>query len=369
MKVLQIRSAFEDNGPGSQSLSIANELRDRGHVVEFCSSKCVMKEKINEAGFVFNELSCLERTKRGVTDLIRSILSVRKLIQKRSVDVIHAHNAYTAIVSYISTLLLMRSVVICHSVRGVELRPKYQWRNWIYKKYPIHIFAVSQFTKELLVKFGAKESNIVVTYNGVNLTKFDKNKTTSVKIRTEFCIPKENIIIGHVGAMSTNTKGQHILIEAFSRLCNKYSNISLIVVGDGSSLVDFKNLAIKLNVQDRVIFPGRRFDIPDFQSAFDIFCLTSIWGEMFPNAILEAMAMGNPWIGSDISGLSELTAGGRAGKVIEPGNVAALQRELDLLILNKAERARRGREAYQEVVAKFTIQKVVDRMECIYQIK
>ena len=36
------------------------------------------------------------------------------------------------------------------------------------------------------------------------------------------------------------------------------------------------------------------------QAAFDIFCLNSIWGEMFPNAILESMSMGNPWVGSDM---------------------------------------------------------------------
>jgi glycosyltransferase involved in cell wall biosynthesis len=368
MKILQIRSGFEDNGPGSQSLTIATELRNRGHSVEFAASDCVMINQIEKSEFIFNKLDSLSRNKRNIFTFIQSIILLRKLIKNKSIDIVHAHNAASAITVFIACISIRKKIKVFHSVRGIELRTelRYRWRNWIYRFYPMHIFAVSQFTKNELIALGVNKKNITVTYNGVNLKKFSLANADENKIKNEFNIPHENIIIGHVGAMSTNTKGQHILINSFARLVKEYSNITLICVGDGKSKSSFEALVKELDLGNEVIFTGRRFDIPDMQAAFDIFCLNSIWGEMFPNAILEAMSMGNPWVGSDISGLPELTADNKAGVVVPPGDIDALYEELKTLIISKEERDRRGSFAHKEVLNRFTISKVVDRIEKAY---
>ena len=46
MKIMQLRGEFTDNGPGSQTLTIAEELRKRGHDVIFCASGGKLTEKI-----------------------------------------------------------------------------------------------------------------------------------------------------------------------------------------------------------------------------------------------------------------------------------------------------------------------------------
>ena len=46
MNILQLRGEFTDNGPGSQTLTIAEELRRRGHNVSFCSSGGKLTDKI-----------------------------------------------------------------------------------------------------------------------------------------------------------------------------------------------------------------------------------------------------------------------------------------------------------------------------------
>ena len=368
LNILHLRSGFEDNGPGSQSLTIATELRRRGHQVEFAAGGGVMSKKIIEAGFGYTEMPHLARTRRTPLNFVKAVLSLRRLISHNGIDIIHAHNAATALTAYIAQLFVTKRVRVLHSVRGIELRPdlRYRWRNWIYRMYPPHIFAVSQFTKRELIKIGARSKDITVTYNGVDLEKFNMTRISSSDIREEFNIPAENIVLGHVGAMSTNTKGQHILIQAFSDLLETHKNITLVIVGDGKCLSEFKELATSLGVSDHVIFTGRRFDIPKLQAAFDIFCLTSIWGEMFPNAILEAMAMGNPWVGSAISGLPELTVDGRGGIVVPPGDVPALRSALESLIISKSKRVQMGRACYEDVSSRLTIEKVVDTVEQQY---
>ena len=51
MNILQLRGEFTDNGPGSQTLTIAEELRRRGHNVSFCSSGGKLTDKIKSKKF------------------------------------------------------------------------------------------------------------------------------------------------------------------------------------------------------------------------------------------------------------------------------------------------------------------------------
>ncbi len=63
--VLQIRSHFTNNGPGSQSLTISNLLRERGYNVVFCSAGGDMDEKIKNQGFNHLKSNSLMRLKRN----------------------------------------------------------------------------------------------------------------------------------------------------------------------------------------------------------------------------------------------------------------------------------------------------------------
>jgi glycosyltransferase involved in cell wall biosynthesis len=114
------------------------------------------------------------------------------------------------------------------------------------------------------------------------------------------------------------------------------------------------------------LFVGRRFDAPRLLAAADIYCLPSVAGEFFPNSIVEAMAMGKPWVGSDIAGLSELTAEGGAGLLVPVGDVDGLAQRLHTLATDERLRAEMGRRARAEVEQRFTIVRVVDRVLAAY---
>jgi glycosyltransferase involved in cell wall biosynthesis len=123
-----------------------------------------------------------------------------------------------------------------------------------------------------------------------------------------------------------------------------------------------EHTAVRLGISDKVIFLGRRLDVPPLVAAMDIYCLASIRGEFFPNSIVEAMAMGKPWVGSDIAGLSELTAEGGAGTVVPIGDVTALTAELHRYLSSPELRASMGARARREVLDRFAIERVVDRV-------
>lgn len=264
---------------------------------------------------------------------------------------------------------MRRKIQITHSVRGMEIRKGYKWRNWIYKMYPATFFAVSDFTKKMLMDAGVKEEHIVVTYNGVDIDRFNPISVSGEKIRKELNISPNTILIGQIGAfgqIGRYGKGQNRLIEAISYLKQQYTNFQVVLVGDGETRSVCEELARNLKVDDIVHFMGYRRDIPQIQAALDIVVLASENGEMFPNALLEAMAMGNPWIASRLSGIPEMSEDGKNGLLAIPKDSRDLADKIELLISNKEKRERMGRHGYMTVREKYTIGAICDKIEKVY---
>lgn len=366
MNILQIRGDFSDNGPGSQMLAISEELRNRGHNVEIAASGGLLINNIIERGFIFHKLADLARNKRAPWNIISAIIKIRKLLITREIDIVHAHNAATLYLAFFASLTIKRNIKLFHSCRGIELRKYYQWRNWIYINYPGHIFAVSEYTKKMLVAIGVKLENITVTYNGVDLTRFniDKKEEFRRSIRSEFNIPEDAFVIGIIGKMGF--KGHDEIIKAFANLEKDFSNLYVLLVGGGPYLIKFKKLAYNLGISNRLKFAGTRFEAEMFNSAFDVFALPSYWGEMFPNALLEAMSMKTPIISTKLSGIPEIFSK-EVGFLINQKDTKALENKLRYLISNQGVRLKMGETARELLLEKFTIERVVDVIENEYR--
>lgn len=363
MNVLQIRGSFEDNGPGSQALTIADELKRRGFNVSFCTGGGVMVDVFKKKGFSVHIIEEMTFEKRNPLNILITIFKLRKYLKTGDFEVIHAHNAATLYLAFISYMLCIgiKHIKFFHSCRGVELRKWYQWRNFIYLRYPAHLFAVCNFTKEKLKSFGVPDSKITVTYNGVDTRRFDLNSKEHyrIEIRNEFNIPMDAFVVGIIGRMQV--KGHDLLIEAFSKLYDQYRFLYIVLVGEGPDFIKNQTLAKVLGVSDRTIFTGFRTDSEKLNAAFDVFTLLSTYGEMFPNAILESMAYKHPFVASNLSGIPEM-ATNNEGFLVEVGNVSEIVMKLKILIENNQLRLEMGNNAYKSIINKFNIISVVDKI-------
>lgn len=371
MKILMVRSVLADNGPGSQSHTLALELRRRGHAVLFASSGGAFVPTIERSGFAVHVIPELAYDQHGPRAVSRAIRALTRVIRVERPDVIHGHNAAATMCAFIAGLLCGRRIPCVTSVRGVEERETHSWRNAIWRWLPGVLIGVCRKTEERLRGFGVAAARILVSYNGVDTARFDSARTDREKTRAELGL-EGRVVVGLTGAMvgpdflDGPSKGQHVLVQALALLADRHPQLAVLLVGDGPGRAQVERVAAELGVADRVVFAGRRFDVPDMLAAMDIYCLPSIWGEFFPNSILEAMCMGLPWVGSDLAGLPELTADGEAGWVVPPGDAGALAERLGVLVADASLRAERGARARREVLARFTIAKVVDRVERAY---
>lgn len=139
-------------------------------------------------------------------------------------------------------------------------------------------------------------ANFQVLNNAIDAQTYSFCLEKREKIRKEFGIEKNSMVIGHVGRFSP-VKNHDYLIDVFNMICKKKDAI-LLLVGDGELRSQMEQKVKQLNLKNRVIFTGIRSDVTDLLQAMDVFVFPSYY-EGLPVTLIEAQASGLPCIISD----------------------------------------------------------------------
>lgn len=138
-----------------------------------------------------------------------------------------------------------------------------------------------------------------VIYNGIDSKEFTNQKEN---LRSEFGIPNEAFVIGHTGRYNS-AKNHDVILSVAVKLVQKYDDIYFILCGNG----------VKDNLQEwlknkgfdrRILVFNNRNDIPKFLNTMNCYFFPSIT-EGQPNALIEAMVMGLPYVASNIEPIKE----------------------------------------------------------------
>lgn len=127
------------------------------------------------------------------------------------------------------------------------------------------------------------------------------------KVRREWSIPEDALVVGHVGRFCT-VKNHTYIVEIFSEILRKKPNSRLLLVGDGELRGQIEQKVNKLGLCGNVIFVGLRSDVPELMQAMDVFLFPSLY-EGLPLTLVEAQAAGVPCvISKNIPADCDLTA-------------------------------------------------------------
>ena len=102
----------------------------------------------------------------------------------------------------------------------------------------------------------------------------------------------------------------------------------------------------------------------DLMRAFDLFCLTSDYGEGCSNVTLEAMATGLPVISTNFGGASELLDES-TGTIVPVQDDAALATAILQLLDDPARREAMGRAGRQRAVEHFSLETMIRKRETL----
>jgi len=103
-------------------------------------------------------------------------------------------------------------------------------------------------------------------------------------------------------------KGHISLIRAFAKIAPTVPDVKLVILGDGPLHQQIDALIQQLDMEKRIFLPGFQKNPYAWVARCKLFVLSSL-SEGFPNALLEAMALGRPVVSVDCrSGPRELLA-------------------------------------------------------------
>lgn len=139
-------------------------------------------------------------------------------------------------------------------------------------------------------------SQFCVLNNSINTELYSFNEEKRKRVRAEFNIAENELVIGHVGRFSP-PKNHDFLIKTFKEVIQK-ENAKLLLVGDGNLRGIIENEIENLGLKENVIFTGVRSDVADLMQAMDVFVFPSLY-EGLPVTMVEAQAAGLPCVISD----------------------------------------------------------------------
>lgn len=206
---------------------------------------------------------------------------------------------------------------------------------------------------------GFPKDKMVVVKNGIDTNLFKIDSKARSKIRAEWQVLPETILIGLVGRLDP-MKDHNNFLQTAASLCKNIQNVSFVCVGSGKEDYTQKlhQLAAQLELVDKVKWVGKRADMSEVYNAFDIVVSSSCDGEGLAYVIGEAMACGLPCVVTDV-GDSALIVGD-IGLVVPPRNPKALASALQHLIsLSSTQRAELGLRARERIEEDFGMQKLV----------
>ena len=134
-------------------------------------------------------------------------------------------------------------------------------------------------------------------------------------------------------------KGIGYLLEAATQV----PEALLLIAGEGGDRAKLERRAVELGVSNRIVFLGRRDDVPELLAACDLFVLPSLF-EGLPLSVLEAMGAGKPVVATRIGGTNEAVEDGVTGILVPPADGAAIARAIQSILAQPAA-ARRMAEA------------------------
>ena len=181
-------------------------------------------------------------------------------------------------------------------------------------------------------------------YNGVDLSKFGITRDNGC-LKREVGIDPMGPVVGFIGNIR-RIKGIEYFIEAASIVLQRNSNVEFLIIGEdfkriGYARSDLELLGKKLNASNKIHFIGKRNDVVELISIFDVGVVPSL-SEGFSNVILEYMASSKPVVATNVGGNPEAVIHGETGFLVPPRDSVALAEAISSMLENSEMRQRFG---------------------------
>jgi glycosyltransferase involved in cell wall biosynthesis len=226
------------------------------------------------------------------------------------------------------------------------------------------LIAVSKSIERKIAEERPGLAPVRLIYNGVDLERYDHQEPCCT-LRDEYGMEPGSQLVGVVARLEPE-KGHQTLLDAWPHVLRRVPDAYLLIVGEGSRRDFLEGQAAANRVAHRVVFTGRRDDIPAVTAALDVAVLPS-HREAQGLSILEAMALSRPVVASDVGGIPEMIEDGVTGLLVEHDRPELLAAAIVRLLTDHAFADTIARAGHDLVHDQFCVQLMVKSIERIYE--
>lgn len=310
MNILFLTGNLGIGGTELYALDYAKAMIHNGHKIWWASIKNGPMREIAENEGV-ELLHCSFENRRPVL-LFRAVCQLRKICKEKNIEIIHAIDAYTALVAVIAFKKKKQKPKLIWSSVGIGSK-SYSLMRKICESGLDCIIAPSHFIRNRMIEERFRPEKILV-YSQSRPMKDSTIDRDSV--REMFGIKKSDFVIGTMGRV-VRMKGNRTVLIALKRVIEQYDNVKLLVVGDGPEKNELEELARFLGIEKHVVFAGFRTDIENMYAAFDMVAFPTYY-EALGYIPYEAMYYEKPLVASLTGGIPEIVINDYNGLLVPP---------------------------------------------------
>jgi phosphatidylinositol alpha-1,6-mannosyltransferase len=227
------------------------------------------------------------------------------------------------------------------------------------------VFAVSEFTRRMLVAAGVPASKISTIFNGIDPDDFEGEAPVR-EVVERLGLGGKRVILT-VARLDIH-KGQDMVMRALPAIIARVPEAVYVVVGEGKMRSRLLGLATELGVERHVVLTGGipRVDVIALMKVCDVFVMASRLErgsvEGFGIVFLEAGILGKPVVGGRSGGIPDAVEDGSTGFLVDPESPDEIAQAVARILEDRNLAARLGAAGQARTRAMFTWDEVVGRI-------
>lgn len=362
-------------GSGIIATELGIKLAERGHDIHFITSNIPFRIRKPLPNMTFHQVEVNQYAvfQYPPYDITLST-KIAEVINEYDLDVLHMHYAVPhAVCGILAKHMSQKDIKIMTTLHGTDITVlgyDHSLKNAI--KFGIEgsdvVTSVSQSLAQQTYDIIETDKEIVPIYNFVREKEFPTKlyTPTSEDEQLKACYgiqPDEKVLI-HVSNFRS-VKRIDTIIDTFARV-HKAIPSKLILLGDGPELMDMKEKARQLNLEDAVLFLGKQNWVSQFYQISDLVLLLSE-KESFGLTLLEAMKSGVVPIGSTAGGIKEVIKHEDTGYIVNVGDDEAASAYSIQLLTNPELYHEMQTRMLEDVANRFSSDLIADQYEYYYK--
>lgn len=305
---------------------------------------------------------------------IKAYRELKKIIDGNGYDAVHCHTPMGAVITRLAAKSARKKgTKVIYTAHGFHFFKGASIKNWMLfypvekylSKYTDCLITINSEDCELAYKKKFRAGKIYKVHGvGVELDKFKAvDADEKARLRAEYGYDGDTFIMIYPADLSVR-KNQPMLFDALQKIAEKNKNVKLLLPGQPIRLEEYKRMISERGIADNVEFLGYRRDINNLVGLSDL-SVASSFQEGLPINLIEAMAMGNAIVATDVRGNNDAVEDGVNGYLVPVGD-SDLMAEKILELMNDREKLRTFGENGLDMVKDFSTENVNREMLTIY---